>query len=255
LAPGRDSGGTAGRKGKSDMMHKSGSALLLGAALVVAGCQKQAATPGAAASPKATMSEDEKTIYALGAMIGQRFARPMHMSEAELEILKRGISDTGRGGEPEFPVGDYASKFEALAQSRAAQGAADEKQKASSFREKMEKEEGAVKTASGLIYKRLRPGTGASPKATDVVRVHYEGTLPDGKVFDSSIKRGEPAEFALNQVIPCWTEGVQMMKVGEKARLVCPSEIAYGDRGAGPDIPPGATLVFEVELLDIKGTK
>ena len=90
---------------------------------------------------------------------------------------------------------------------------------------------GAVKTDSGLIYKTLTPGTGASPKATDTVSVHYHGTLTDGKVFDSSVQRGQPAEFALNQVIPCWTEGVQKMKVGEKAKLVCPSDIAYGDTG------------------------
>lgn len=255
VAPGRDAGGSAGRKGKTDMRLKSGSALVLGAALVVAGCQKQQAVPAAAASPSAAMSEDEKTVYALGAMIGQRFARPMHLSDAELEILIKGLSDTGKGGTPAFPVEGYAQKFEALAQSRAVRGAADVKQKAASFREAMEKEEGAVKTASGLIYRTLKPGSGKSPKATDVVRVHYQGTLPDGRVFDSSIQRGEPAEFALNQVIPCWTEGVQKMKVGEKARLVCPSEIAYGERGAGPDIPPGATLVFEVELLEIKGTK
>jgi len=235
------------------MMRKWGSALVLGAALVAAGCQKKEAAPAAAASPKAAMSEDEKTIYALGAMIGQRFALPMHLSDAELEILKKGISDTGKGGQAEFPVEAYTSKFEALARSRAALGAADQKQKAASFRETMEKEEGAVKTASGLVYRTLKPGNGPSPKATDVVKVHYHGTLPDGKVFDSSVQRGQPAEFPLNQVIPCWTEGVQRMKVGEKAKLVCPSEIAYGDRGAGPDIPPGATLVFEVELLEIKG--
>jgi FKBP-type peptidyl-prolyl cis-trans isomerase FkpA len=90
------------------------------------------------------------------------------------------------------------------------------------------------------------------PKATDMVRVHYHGTLPGGKIFDSSVDRGEPAEFGLNQVIPCWTEGVQRMHVGEKAQLVCPASIAYGDRGAGGVIPPGATLIFEVELLGIK---
>jgi len=111
---------------------------------------------------------------------------------------------------------------------------------------------GAIKTASGLIYRTTTPGTGRSPKATDRVSVHYHGTLPDGKVFDSSVQRGQPAEFKLNEVIPCWTEGVQRMKVGEKARLVCPPELAYGDRGAGPDIGPGATLVFDVELIAIK---
>lgn len=111
---------------------------------------------------------------------------------------------------------------------------------------------GAVQTSSGLVFRTLTPGTGAQPKANDVVRVHYHGTLPGGKIFDSSVDRGEPAEFRLSQVIPCWTEGVQRMHVGEKAELVCPSAIAYGDRGAGGVIPPGATLVFEVELLAIR---
>lgn len=108
-----------------------------------------------------------------------------------------------------------------------------------------------VTTASGLVYQSLKDGSGAQPTATDTVKVHYRGTLPDGKEFDSSIKRGQPAEFPLNRVIPCWTEGVQKMKVGGKAKLVCPPAIAYGERGAGP-IPPNATLNFEVELLDIK---
>ena len=107
-------------------------------------------------------------------------------------------------------------------------------------------------TASGLVYQSLKEGTGASPKATDTVRVHYHGTLADGKVFDSSVQRGQPAEFPLNRVIPCWTEGVQMMKVGGKAKLTCPPQIAYGARGAAGVIPPNATLTFEVELLGIK---
>lgn len=112
----------------------------------------------------------------------------------------------------------------------------------------------AVTLPSGLVYQSLKDGTGASPAATDTVRVHYRGTLPDsGKEFDSSYARGEPAEFPLNRVIPCWTEGVQKMKVGGKAKLVCPPAIAYGSRGAGGVIPPNATLNFEVELLGIKG--
>ncbi len=114
-------------------------------------------------------------------------------------------------------------------------------------------EKGAVKTESGMVYRSLKDGTGASPKETDVVRVHYRGTLPDGKEFDSSIARGQPAEFPLNRVIKCWTEGVQRMKVGGKARLTCPSSLAYGERGTpGGPIPPNATLIFEVELLGIK---
>jgi FKBP-type peptidyl-prolyl cis-trans isomerase FkpA len=107
-------------------------------------------------------------------------------------------------------------------------------------------------SASGLIYRSLKDGTGATPAATDVVRVHYRGTFPDGREFDSSIARGQPAEFPLNRVIKCWTEGVQLMKVGGKAQLVCPPAIAYGERGTpGGPIPANATLHFEIELLGI----
>ncbi|MEJ8826767.1 FKBP-type peptidyl-prolyl cis-trans isomerase [Variovorax humicola] len=111
-----------------------------------------------------------------------------------------------------------------------------------------------VTTASGLVYESVKDGTGASPAATDTVKVNYRGTFPDsGKEFDSSYSRGEPTEFPLNRVIPCWTEGVQMMKVGGKAKLTCPPAIAYGSKGAGGTIPPNATLNFEVELIAIKG--
>jgi FKBP-type peptidyl-prolyl cis-trans isomerase FkpA len=119
--------------------------------------------------------------------------------------------------------------------------------------EKAAAEQGAVKTGTGMVYRSLKDGTGPSPKETDVVRVHYRGTFPDGKEFDSSIARGQPAEFPLNRVIKCWTEGVQKMKVGGKAKLTCPANVAYGERGTpGGPIPPNATLVFEVELLGIK---
>jgi FKBP-type peptidyl-prolyl cis-trans isomerase FkpA len=115
------------------------------------------------------------------------------------------------------------------------------------------KEAGAVVTKTGLVYRSLAEGKGPSPLATDKVKVHYKGTFPDGKEFDSSYKRNEPTEFPLNRVIPCWTEGVGMMKVGGKAKLTCPASIAYGARGAGGVIPPNATLHFEVELLAING--
>lgn len=113
------------------------------------------------------------------------------------------------------------------------------------------KEPGAVVAPSGLVYRSLTDGKGASPSASDVVKVHYKGVLADGREFDSSYKRGEPIEFPLNRVIPCWTEGVQKMKIGGKAKLTCPPGIAYGSRGAGGVIPPNATLQFEVELLGI----
>ena len=115
------------------------------------------------------------------------------------------------------------------------------------------KEAGAQVTKSGLVYRSLKDGAGNSPQATDRVKVHYKGSFADGKEFDSSYKRGQPTEFPLNGVIACWTEGVQLMKTGGKAKLTCPSAIAYGQRGAGGVIPPDATLIFEVELLGING--
>ena len=118
--------------------------------------------------------------------------------------------------------------------------------------DKAAKEKGAVKTASGMVYKSIKNGKGKSPSAASIVEVNYRGTLTNGKEFDSSYKRKQSISFPLSNVIPCWTEGVQMMKVGGKAKLVCPPELAYGSRGAGSDVPPNATLIFEVELLNIK---
>jgi FKBP-type peptidyl-prolyl cis-trans isomerase FkpA len=245
------------------MTRKSVYALLLGAAVVAGGCQKKDVAPAAAAPsaspsvvPGATMTEDEKAILAFGAAVGQQVAqqvKPLNLSPAEMETLKKAFLASLAGEKPQYDIQQYGALLSARAQKQSATVAAGEKEKAAGFRESAAAVPGAVKTASGLIYRTITPGTGPSPKATDTVSVHYHGTLPDGKVFDSSVQRGQPVEFPLNQVIPCWTEGVQRMRVGEKARLVCPSEIAYGDGGRGPDIPPGATLVFEVELLAIKG--
>jgi FKBP-type peptidyl-prolyl cis-trans isomerase FkpA len=135
----------------------------------------------------------------------------------------------------------------ALPLAAAAQGAADPLKAAAA-------ESGAVVTDSGLVYRSLKDGSGPSPAAADTVKVHYRGSFPDGKEFDSSFKRNQPAEFPLNRVIRCWTEGVQKMKVGGKAKLTCPSAIAYGERGTpGGPIPPNAVLQFEVELLGIAG--
>jgi FKBP-type peptidyl-prolyl cis-trans isomerase FkpA len=133
----------------------------------------------------------------------------------------------------------------------AACGGGGSTQSPESFLESAAREPGATRTPSGLVFRELTAGQGESPAATDTVRVHYAGTLVDGTEFDSSVKRGQPAEFPLNQVIPCWTEGLQRMRVGGKARLVCPSSIAYGAQGRPPVIPGGATLVFEVELLGV----
>ncbi len=133
------------------------------------------------------------------------------------------------------------------------ESAGPDSSEAKAYRERAAAQPGAVKTASGLIYRELRSGSGASPTASDSVKVHYRGTLIDGTEFDSSYKRNEPAEFPLDRVIPCWTEGLQRMKIGGKSQLVCPSAIAYGESGSPPMIPGGATLVFEIELLGVSG--
>lgn len=231
------------------MSHKAISAVLVGASLL-AGCQQKAAE----AEPKA-MTEDQKSVYAYGAAIGQQLndqVKQLRLTPEELDAFRSGFSDTLTGKESAVDISEYESKFKALADARIAAGMADLKQQGVEFVANAAKEPGAVKTESGLVYRTVSAGQGASPKSSDTVRVHYHGTLIDGTVFDSSVDRGQPAEFALNRVIACWTEGVQLMKVGEKAKLVCPPDIAYGDRGAGGTIPPGSTLVFDVELLEIK---
>jgi FKBP-type peptidyl-prolyl cis-trans isomerase FkpA len=241
------------------MNRMRASALLVGVALAAFGCQQQN-KPAATASPSpagplAGLSEDQKAIYAFGAVIGQQVgeqAKQLRLTPAELDVFKKGLAATVGGGKPDLNIEEYGPKFQALAQGRLAAAAAETKQKAAAFLEQAAKEPGAEKTPSGLVYKTIKPGSGRSPKPTDAVQVNYRGTLTDGTEFDSSAKHGGPAGFRLNGVVPCWTEGIGRMKIGEQARLVCPSDIAYGDRGNPPVIPPGATLVFEVELLAIQ---
>ena len=195
-------------------------------------------------------SDDDKTLYALGLALAPQLSG-FNLSASELAIVEAGLGDGLLNRQKKVELNDYRPKIQQLAQSRAAAVAAVEKQAAQEFLTKAAAEKGAKKTDSGLIYVELKPGSGEQPKATDKVKVHYQGTLTDGTVFDSSIQRGQPATFPLNGVIKCWTEGVQLMKVGGKSKLICPSDIAYGDRGSPPKIKPGSTLVFEVELLEI----
>ncbi len=195
-------------------------------------------------------TDEEKTLYALGMIMGGNL-KTLNMKPAEVELVKRGMTDAALGKKGQVSLEEYGPKVQSFAQGRSTAAADKEKVASKDFQAKMAKEAGATQLPSGLIIKTLKPGTGKSPAATDKVKVNYEGKLTNGTVFDSSYKRNTPAEFGLGQVIPCWTEGVQKMKVGEKAQLVCPSSIAYGDHGHPPTIPGGATLVFDVELLEI----
>lgn len=207
-------------------------------------------TPPAAPNAAGLTTDDQKAIYALGLVMARSLGQ-FDLSSAELDIVKRALSDAA-AQKPALDLEEWGPKIQPLAQARGAKLAEKQKAAAADFMAKAAAEPGATKTSSGLIYKELTAGTGASPAATDTVKVNYRGTFTDGREFDSSYKRNEPAQFPLNGVIPCWTEGVQKMKVGGKARLVCPSDIAYGDQGRG-EIPGGATLVFEIELLEIGG--
>lgn len=204
------------------------------------------AVPALAAELK---TEEQKTFYAVGGVIAKQLS-VFSLSPQELELVQQGIVDGVTGKKMQVSVEEYQPKIQQMAVARRdAQGkklAVEGKE----FVEKAAKEKGAVKSASGVIYLPVKEGSGAKPAATDKVKVHYRGTLTDGKEFDSSYTAGQPAEFQLDKVIPCWTEGVQQMRVGGKAKLVCPPETAYAEKGAGI-IPPNATLVFEVELLDV----
>ena len=202
-----------------------------------------------AAAPE-LKTEEQKTLYALGLLISRSLGS-FSLSEAELAVVQAAVADGVLKREQKVDLQVYGPKVQELQTARLAVSSATEKKAGQGYLDKAATEKGAVRTASGLIVTTIKPGTGPSPKPTDTVKVHYHGTLTDGTVFDSSVQRKEPASFPLNQVIPCWTEGVQTMKVGGKSRFVCPSTIAYGDRGAPPTIKPGATLVFEVELLEI----
>ncbi len=202
-----------------------------------------------AAEPKPE-TEEQKTLYALGLTINRSLS-PFDLSPAELALVEAGLADGSLHRTPAVDLETYGPKIKQLQETRAAAVAAAEKKTSQAFIDKAARETGAMKTASGLVMIPVTPGTGASPKATDTVTVNYEGRFTDGTVFDSSVQHGGPATVPLNGVIKCWTEALQLAKVGGKSRLVCPADLAYGDQGWPPLIKPGATLVFEVELLGI----
>jgi len=213
--------------------------------LSFAACSKEPAQ-----KPVEVTTDDQKAFYSLGVLMSQQI-ESFTLTPEELVLVQKGLADGINKAKPVTDPEASKAKLQEIAQARF-KAAADKASAAGvEFLDKASKETGVVKTESGIVIKHTKEGTGAKPAATDQVKVHYEGRLIDGKVFDSSIQRGEPATFPLNGVIPCWTEGVQTMKVGGKAQLVCPANLAYGPNGSPPTIPPQATLVFDVELIDI----
>lgn len=212
------------------------------------------AVPVSAAEPARTdgMNDTSRVLYAIGVNLADSL-RIFEFSDAEFQQVLKGFVETQKGVRPGFDVQGENQRIQALARERRMKAGARQAGKGKEFLEAAAREKGAVKTESGMVYISLKEGAGDSPRGTDTVLVHYRGTLIDGKEFDSSYKRGKPLEFRLDAVIKCWTEGVQRMKPGGKARMVCPPNLAYGDAGVGETILPGATLNFEVELLEVKG--
>jgi FKBP-type peptidyl-prolyl cis-trans isomerase FkpA len=207
-----------------------------------------ASIPAQAADPR---TEDEKVLYAMGLVISQNVAW-FSLTEAELKMLEQGLTDGVLNKTRKVDLAAYGPKIQDLQRTRLTALAGAEKKAGQAFLDKAAAEKGATKTASGIVVTTLKAGTGPQPTASDKVKVHYQGMLTDGTVFDSSLPRGEPRTLPLDKVIRCWSEGVQQMKVGGKSKLVCPSDVAYGDQGRAPVIKPGATLVFEIELLGIE---
>lgn len=192
----------------------------------------------------------DKISYALGLGIGQQI-KSMNIENFSIEDFAKSISDVMEDKETAFTSREAQVMLQEFFQKKQKEEAEKFIAEGKAYLDENAKKEGVTVTKSGLQYEVLQEGTGKSPKATDTVRCHYEGRLLDGSVFDSSYKRGEPADFGLNQVIPGWTEGVQLMKEGAKYRFTIPYLLAYGEQGAGASIPPFSTLVFDVELIKI----
>ncbi|MGO8969831.1 MAG: FKBP-type peptidyl-prolyl cis-trans isomerase [Myxococcaceae bacterium] len=195
---------------------------------------------------------DEKALYVLAYATARNW-EVLDLSKAEQDIMKKGIADALAGTKPLVPLQEYGPRIKTLVETRQPLAAAARAKKDQPFLDKMAKEKGAQSAPDGLVYISVTEGTGAQPKGNDVAKVQYRGTFVDGSEFDSTYRKGQPAELPLDHVIPCWSEGVQKMKVGGKAKFACPASIGYKDKGEPRGgIPGGAGLVFEVELLEVK---
>jgi FKBP-type peptidyl-prolyl cis-trans isomerase FkpA len=218
--------------------------------LAVVGCHHQGVVRGSDDTGANPQTDEQKALYALGFELG-RDTKVFGMTPEEVEYVKAGLTAYVMGKEPVVDIQSLGPKIAELARTRLKARAETEKTKSRPFLEEAAKEQGAVRTESGLVFKSLQEGTGASPTATDVVMVNYRAMMMDGKEVENSHKLNKPARFPLSGVVKCWTEGLQKMKVGGKAKLVCPSDLAYGDRGT-PTIPGGSALVYEVDLVDVQ---
>jgi FKBP-type peptidyl-prolyl cis-trans isomerase FkpA/FKBP-type peptidyl-prolyl cis-trans isomerase FklB len=207
---------------------------------------------GAHAEQPALDSDEDKILYTMGLAMSRSLTL-LQLDEGELALVKAGLSDGALGREPRVVPELFGPKIQPLLEERMAKLTDEEQKAGQAFRDKAAGEPGVVKTDSGLLYREIEPGDGSSPGPEDTVKVHYKGTLRDGTVFDTSLDgEASPVSFGLKGVIGCFSEGLQMMKTGGKSRLICPPEIAYGNKGAPPRVRPGATLVFEVQLLEIE---
>ncbi len=198
-------------------------------------------------------TEDEKVIYAFGHLMGSRL-QTLNMSSQEISVALQGVRDGIEKREPKVDLNQQRMQIGKLMRDRSRVAAKKFKEEGEAYIKKFVESEGGTRTESGLAYKLMLKGEGKKPSATDTVKVHYHGTLMDGTVFDSSVERKQPADFPLNRVIRGWTEGLQLVGKGGKIKLVIPSDLAYGDRGSPPNIPGGATLIFEIEVLDVVNT-
>lgn len=195
-------------------------------------------------------TEDQKVFYYLGTALSGNL-KPLNLTADELALIERGMRDALLGEPVSLDATVYGQKLNELAQQRMLASAAQEAAASGEYIARMAAEDGAVTTDSGLVILENTPGTGNSPTSESTIKAHYHGTLRDGTVFDSSVERGQPVDFALNSVIPCWREAIPMMKEGGKSKITCPAELAYGNRGSPGGVPGGAALTFEVELIEI----
>ncbi len=199
-------------------------------------------------------TDEQKTFYVMGLTISQSI-ESFNLNESELELVKSGISDGVLNRTPKVDLQTFGPKIQQLQQARASVVADEQKKLGAAFFAKASLEPGAKKTESGALITTIKEGKGASPKRADAVKMHYSGALIDGTVFDSTRKQKEPATIMVSEMSKCWTEGILQMKPGGKSRLICPSNLAYRDKGLAPHIKPGATLVFDIDLIEVVGAK